>query len=212
MSFLDFKEKYLAIRGRKITMKIKVLQWILLLFLLPADVLYLFGKNKAVIQADLQRLKEEIPYKKLGIVAFNYIMIINKPFRNIFYYRTRYSMVGRNISKIFFPPLKTIEILGEIAPGFRISHNYAVIHPERAGENLSVGQGVTIGKGTPAADGREYPLLGDNVSVYTNAVVFGGIRIGNNVRIGAGAVVNKDVPDDCTVVGNPGRIIKHESR
>lgn len=46
------------------------------------------------------------------------------------------------------------------------------------------------------------------MSVYANAVVVGNITIGNNVSIGAGAVVTKPVPDNCTVVGNPMRIIK----
>ena len=41
-----------------------------------------------------------------------------------------------------------------------------------------------------------------------NALVFGGIRIGNNVTVGAGSVVTKDVPDNCVVVGNPARIIQ----
>lgn len=52
------------------------------------------------------------------------------------------------------------------------------------------------------------PSFGDNVSVYANAVVVGNISIGNNVSVGAGAVVTKSVPDNCTVVGNPMRIIK----
>ena len=51
------------------------------------------------------------------------------------------------------------------------------------------------------------PWLGDNVDVGANVVVIGGVRIGNNVKIGAGSVVTKDVPDNCTVVGNPARII-----
>ena len=75
---------------------------------------------------------------------------------------------------------------------------------------MLVGHGVTIGKGSDPVEGRAYPVIGDNVSISTNAVVFGCITIGNNVRIGAGAVVNKDVPDNCTAVGNPFRIIKKE--
>lgn len=189
-------------------MKIKILQWLLFLFFLPADFLFLNGKNREIIQADLERWENEIPYDRMGLAAFNYAMLIHKPFRTIFYYRTSYSLVARNISKIFLPPLKTIEIMGKIGPGLRISHNYSVIHPESVGECLSVGQGVTIGKGRPDATGREYPILGDHVSIYSNAVVFGGIRIGNNVNIGAGAVVFQDVPDNCTVVGNPARMIQ----
>ena len=56
--------------------------------------------------------------------------------------------------------------------------------------------------------GVDTPSFGNNVSVYANAVVIGNISIGNNVSIGAGAVVTKPVPDNCTVVGNPMRIIK----
>lgn len=175
--------------------------------MIPADILFLFGRNRAVIIKDLERYKDDIPYKTLGLCAFNYLMVINKPFRNIFYYRTRHSLVLRNISRLFFRQLATVEIEGNIGPGFRISHNYAVIHPGTAGSNLFVGHGATIGKGKE----NIYPTLGDNVSIYANAVVFGNITVGNNVNIGAGAVVNKDVPSNSTVIGNPMRIINNEN-
>ena len=54
------------------------------------------------------------------------------------------------------------------------------------------------------------PYLERNVIVGANAVVLGGVHIGNNVKIGAGAVVTKDIPDNCTVVGNPARIVKKD--
>lgn len=57
------------------------------------------------------------------------------------------------------------------------------------------------------ANVRNIPIIGNNVNLFTGAIVFGGITIGNNVNIGVGAVVNKDIPDDCTVVGNPFKII-----
>ena len=60
---------------------------------------------------------------------------------------------------------------------------------------------------TDAKTLRMYPM-GDNVTVGTGAKVLGNIRIGNNVKIGGNSVVVKDVPDNCTVVGVPGRIIK----
>ena len=46
------------------------------------------------------------------------------------------------------------------------------------------------------------------MKIFTGATVFGGVMIGNNVTIGAGAVVSSDVPDGCTVAGNPARIVK----
>lgn len=189
-------------------MKDRIILVLSFAFLIPADILFLCSKERETIKKDLEKYCLETPYKKANIVAFNFCMFINKPFRNIFYYRVRKSLILKNISKLFLPPLNTIEILGDIGSGFRISHNYAVIHPERAGENLFVGHGATIGKGRPAEDGRVYPVIGNNVEIYANSIVFGGITIGNNVKIGAGAVVNKDIPDNCTVVGNPGRIVK----
>ncbi len=191
-------------------MKNKVLLALFFLFLLPADILFLQSKNREAVKKDLEKYSGETPYKNREMAAFNFCMLFNRPFRNIFYYRTGDSLILRNISRLFLPALPTIEIMGEIEEGFRISHNYAVIHPQRAGKNLFVGHGATIGKGRPNEDGRVYPLIGDNVEIYANAVVFGGITIGNNVKIGAGAVVNRDVEDNCTVVGNPCRIIRQE--
>ena len=54
------------------------------------------------------------------------------------------------------------------------------------------------------------PIIGDNVRIMTNSIVFGDITIGNNVVIGAGSVVFKNIPSDCVVVGNPARIVKKE--
>lgn len=192
-------------------MKFMILQWIMFPLLCPADILYCFSDKKEEIRADMERLLNEIPYNKAGIAALNYLLIINKPFRNIYYYRTRKSLVLRNICRMFFKPLNTIEIEGDIRGGMRISHNYCVIHPQTAGENLSVGHGATIGKNDRESGVPRYPILGDNVSIYTNAIVFGSITVGNNVVIGAGTVVNRDIPDDCTVVGNPCRIIPHSN-
>lgn len=188
-------------------MKDKILLLLAMVLLLPADILFLCTKHKDTIKSDLSKYCMETPYKNTGVKAFNYCMLFIKPFRNIFYYRTKDSLVLRNISRILVHPLDTIEIMGNIGEGFRISHNYAVIHPQSAGNNLFVGHGVTIGKGRANKEGRIYPIIGNNVEVYANAVVFGGINIGNNVKIGAGTVVNKDVPDNCIVVGNPGKII-----
>lgn len=192
-------------------MKFKLLQWIVFPIMWPADILFFFSDKKDEIKADMKRLLNEIPYSKPGISALNYLLMINRPFRNIFYYRTRKSLVLRNICRMFFKPLNTIEIEGDIRGGMRISHNYCVIHPQTAGENLSVGHGATIGKNDRESGVPRYPILGDNVSIYTNAIVFGSITVGNNVVIGAGAVVNRDIPDDCTVVGNPCRIIPHSN-
>lgn len=72
------------------------------------------------------------------------------------------------------------------------------------GENCRIYQNVTVGE----AD-REAPVIGDNCLIGAGAVLIGGIRIGNNVKIGAGAVVHTDIPDNCTVVSQPVRILQN---
>lgn len=192
-----------------------VMQKIFFFRTLAADILYERSKEKAVIDGDIARYLEETSYAEPGKGALNYCLLFNKPFRNIFYYRTREHHILRGICRIFLKPVMTVEITGgEIGEGLRIDHNYCVLRPHTAGKNLTVRNGVTIGKGKPSdGNGLIQPILGDNVDIYANAVIFGGIRIGNHVKIGAGTVVNKDVPDNCTVVGNPMRIItRAESR
>ena len=72
---------------------------------------------------------------------------------------------------------------------------------------MTLYQGVTLG-GTGKDTGKRHPTLGDDVVVGAGAKVLGPITLGNHVKVGAGAVVLKDVPAQCTVVGNPGRIVR----
>jgi serine O-acetyltransferase len=97
-----------------------------------------------------------------------------------------------------------------IGKRFFIDHATGVIIGETTiiGDNVSIYQGVTLG-GVSTNKGKRHPTLKNHVVVGCNASVLGDITIGNNVRIGAGAVVINDIPDECTVVGVPGRIIRH---
>lgn len=82
-----------------------------------------------------------------------------------------------------------------------------VIHKKCViGRDCHISQNVTIG-GTSGLS--EVPVLGDNVHIGAGAVVIGPIHIGNNVVIGANAVVNKDLPDNCVAVGVPAKVIKY---
>lgn len=73
------------------------------------------------------------------------------------------------------------------------------------GENCWIYQNVTIGEVN-----RKAPVIGDNCLIGAGAILVGDIKIGDNVKIGAGAVVSMDVPDNCTVVSQPARIL-HET-
>lgn len=80
-----------------------------------------------------------------------------------------------------------------------------MLNAESIGENFTCIHCTTLGK-----KGDKRPVIGDNVSLGCNVIIIGGVHIGNNVTIGAGAVVVKDVPDNAIVVGNPARILKYK--
>ena len=100
----------------------------------------------------------------------------------------------------------------QIGEGLFIDHGTGVVIGETAvlGKNVTLYQGVTLG-GTGKDTGKRHPTLGDDVVVGAGAKVLGPITLGNHVKVGAGAVVLKDVPAQCTVVGNPGRVVRKGS-
>lgn len=95
-----------------------------------------------------------------------------------------------------------------IGYGLYIGHNGGIVISSQViiGKNLNISQGVTIGI-SGKGERRGVPIIGDNVYITPGAKIFGKITIGNNVSIGANAVVNKDVPDNSIVVLSPGCII-----
>ena len=82
-----------------------------------------------------------------------------------------------------------------------------VMHPKTViGENCTIFQHTTFGAAHGENDNDEAPILGNNVMVGVGATILGPIKIGNNVSIGAHAVVIHDVPDNAVVVGIPAEI------
>lgn len=103
----------------------------------------------------------------------------------------------------------------EIHPGATIGRRLFIDHgtgvvigeTTEIGDDCTIYQGVTLG-GTGKDKGKRHPTLGNHVMVGSGAKVLGPIRIGNNVRIAAGAVVLADIPDNCTAVGVPARVVR----
>lgn len=124
-------------------------------------------------------------------------------------YRLRLPLIPRFISHLA-RGLTGVEIHpgARIGKGVFIDHGMGVVIGETAivGDYALIYQGVTLG-GTGKESGKRHPTLGRNVVVGAGAKVLGNLDIGDNVRIGAGSVVLRPVPADCTVVGIPGRII-----
>ncbi len=103
----------------------------------------------------------------------------------------------------------------EIHPGaiigrrLLIDHGMGVVIGETSivGDDVTLYQGVTLG-GTGKDQGKRHPTIGNDVMIASGAKILGPFKIGDHSKIGAGSVVLKEVPDHCTVVGVPGRIVK----
>ena len=102
----------------------------------------------------------------------------------------------------------------EIHPGAKIGrklfidHGMGVVIGETTeiGDNVTIYQGATLG-GTGKERGKRHPTIGNNVVISSGAKILGPFKVGDNSKIGAGSVVLKEVPPNCTVVGGPGRIV-----
>lgn len=199
--------------GDGIGMKKKELLACVMFFrVLAADILYFMSniQTKQLIQADLTRyMYKETRFQKADVKCLNYCLLYSETFRNVFYYRIQGHGILKAISRFFLKPVETIEIGGKIGGGLRINHKNAVVFPYSAGENLTIGPNVVIGKGSLHDNGDiNSPIIGDNVTIMPNSVVTGGIKIGDSTSVGAGTILVKSVPGHCVVVGNPARILE----
>lgn len=96
-----------------------------------------------------------------------------------------------------------------VGPGFHLVHRgfRHILYGTKIGANCEILPLVLLGKKRP--DLKEWQItIGDNCYISTGVTILGPINIGNNVTIAAGAVVTKDVPDNCVVAGVPAKIIK----
>lgn len=164
------------------------------------------------IKEEIQVIRERDPAIKSNMEVFLY-----PSFKAILRYRVAHKLY---LSKHYFlarwVSQKAVRKTGiEIHPGATIGkglfidHGSGVIIGETAeiGNNVTLYQGVTLG-GTGKEQGKRHPTLRDNVMVSAGAKILGSFTIGENAKIGAGSVVLKEVPPNCTVVGVPGRVVK----
>ena len=99
----------------------------------------------------------------------------------------------------------------QVGPGLIIYHGYALVINDGTviGSNCIIRHSTTIGnKKLAAHQYSKSPVIGSNVDIGSNVCIIGPITIGDNVIIGAGSVIVKDVPKNSIVVGNPGKVIR----
>lgn len=167
---------------------------------------YLFVFKNELFMADIERWREwkSCPYIS-AYMKFVFLMAEYREFRNICYYR-----MGKRsyLVRWMCPPVNTLFIhCPNIGGGLLIQHGFAtIIQAERIGCNAKIFQQVTIGYNE---DKR--PVIGDNVEICCGAKVIGGVHVGNNVTIGAQALVIKDVEDNAVVGGVPAIVLKKKS-
>ena len=128
------------------------------------------------------------------------------------FYVHRFFFIARLISQIArFFTLIEIHPGACIGKGFFIDHGDGVVIGETTviGDDVTLYQGVTLG-GTGKDVGKRHPTIGDRVTIGAGAKVLGPFTVGEGSKIGASAVVLKEVPPNCTVVGNPGRIVRRQ--
>lgn len=99
----------------------------------------------------------------------------------------------------------------QIGNRFFIDHGEGVVIGETTiiGDDVLIYQQVTLG-GTGNEHGKRHPTIGNNVIIGAGAKILGNITIGDNTRVGAGSVVVENVPEHCTVVGVPGRVVQQK--
>ena len=166
------------------------------------------SKSKEDIDKDLERWAKANNVNRGKYALLLYLLTNSPDFRTIFYFRNR--GIISSILNLYCRKEKyfRIDINTKLGGGVLTGHPYStILNAESIGENFYVNHLVTVGE----INGKR-PTIGNNVSIYTGAIVIGDINIGNNVSVGAGAVVTKTIPDNCTVIGNPARIINNSKK
>lgn len=130
-------------------------------------------------------------------------------------YKIKIPFIPRLISQIM-RFLTGIEIHpgAKIGKGFFIDHGMGTVIGETVeiGKNCVMYHNVTLG-GTGKHKRKRHPTIGNNVVIGTGAILLGIVSVGNNVQIGADTfIIDKKIPDDCTVVGTPGKIVKLKNK
>ncbi len=142
-----------------------------------------------------------------GVKCLIYHLVYDKPFRNLFYYRIgkKHFLFSWLLPRCYYTKIRQDMPIGACC---QMEHAFnTFLNANSIGNNFKCYHNVTLGQ-----KGGLLPTIGDNVVVSCGASVLGNVTIGNNVVVGAGCVVVKNIPDNCTVIGNPARIVRKDNK
>lgn len=166
---------------------------------------------KQHLKYDLKRVHTS---SKIDIFIFIRYLITNQSFKTCFYFRlTQFFSKKKTLFFIFFLLYRRIQIRygihipypTKIGKGLYLVHCNSIVINANAqiGDFLTIFQGCTIGVDIV----KGVPKIGNNCVFFAGSKIIGNISIGNNVIVGANAVVVKDVPDNAVVGGIPAKIL-----
>jgi len=171
--------------------------------LIPHFIFLKIKCDNKIINRDIERWMKLMNRIKSINYSFFYLMTFVPEFRNLYYYR-----LGKlsNLINWICPKMNTLFIATkDIGSGLFLQHGFStIIAAKSIGKNCWINQQVTIGY----SNETDCPIIMDNVIIHAGAKVIGDVIIGNNCIVGANAVVVKNVPPNCVVVGVPAIIVK----
>ena len=190
MTNLIYEEKIIFKESNGKTM-LRILKFIFNLWrTIPCQIAYIFSHNKQFVMSDFGNYGN-----------FVKTLIFAKHNRNLFYHRMGRSSI---LYSWIMPGEKSLKIPFSCSIGkhAHFVHNDSChLNASCIGDNFTCYPHVIIG--TKSLFHKEKPIIGNNVTIGSGAVVVGNIRIGNNVTIGANSFVCQDIPDDSKVITNP---------
>ena len=193
----------------------KILLYINIIRIVPSAIgIFLTGESET-IKKDARRWAEICKWKeKSDFYILLKLIASYREFRNMYYYRLEsggsLARVLLYIMRLIYRPEPSLRIMvHNLGTGLFIQHGFGtMIAAESVGDNCWINQQVTVGY----KDDTGCLTIGNNVYITCGAKVLGKITLGDNVKGGANAVIVKDVPSNCTVVGVPGYIVKRDGK